>query len=108
MEALALKLNVPILTSSGARIFGGHVWRVSGAVHLVILMVEVWIIQILFRWASKTVLRYVAEAPLKGLAKKYSKSATSLQQQHSQDDLMGLIEGIQKKIRDLDSCCGVA
>jgi len=62
-EALATNLELP-LERDGARLFGGHTARVSGAQFLAGIGLEVPKIQLLARWASLIVLRYVAEAPL--------------------------------------------
>ena len=72
IQQLATTLNLPLLSETGDNLFSGHTIRVSGAVHLGEAGVEVFVIQILFRWISNTVLRYVAEAPLSGIAQKYS------------------------------------
>ena len=45
--------------------------RVSGAVHLTHIGIELYLLQILFRWKSELVLRYAGEAPLGKLTQKY-------------------------------------
>ncbi len=45
--------------------------RVSGAVHLTHIGIEMFVLQILFRWKSALVMRYAGEAPLGKLTEKY-------------------------------------
>jgi hypothetical protein len=54
-------------TSSGALRFGGHVLRITMAMYLGKLGVDIWRIQLLGRWGSSAVLRYVRESPLQNL-----------------------------------------
>jgi hypothetical protein len=43
---------------------GGHVCRISGARHLARINEDIWLIQLMARWQSYVVLRYIQEAPL--------------------------------------------
>ena len=52
----------------GARLYGGHSFRVTGAQRLAAAGVEIIKIMVLARWASEVVLRYVKDAPLVGLS----------------------------------------
>ncbi|CAK0835747.1 unnamed protein product [Prorocentrum cordatum] len=52
---------------SGAKAFGGHSFRVTGAQRLAIAGMEVHKIMLHARWAGDTVLRYIREAPLENL-----------------------------------------
>ena len=54
------------MNESGANIerFGEHVFRVSGAQFLSRRNVQVYLIQLLGRWGSDAVFRYIQEAPL--------------------------------------------
>ena len=45
----------------------GHSMRVAGSQHLAALGLALMLIQILARWGGSTILRYVAEAPLRNL-----------------------------------------
>ena len=71
IERVAERLQVPVTNDSGGRIFGEHSMRVSGAVHLTHIGIELYLLQILFRWKSELVLRYAGEAPLGKLTQKY-------------------------------------
>jgi hypothetical protein len=53
----------------------GHVCRVSGAQHLAMLGFDIVLIQLMARWASEIVLRYIAEAPLGAITDTYRKLA---------------------------------
>ena len=64
LEATVSGYGAPIMQPSGARLLGGHSFRVTGAQMLAALGVEVVKIMVLARWAGEAVLRYVREAPL--------------------------------------------
>ena len=49
IERVAERLNVPVTNENGGRIFGEHSMRVSGAVHLTHVGIELYLLQILFR-----------------------------------------------------------
>ncbi len=63
-EAIATELGLPIVNEAGRNIYGRHVRRLAGVVHRAPIGLGAWFIQILFRRASATVLRYVTEASL--------------------------------------------
>ena len=67
LEATITATGVAITSASGARVFGGHSFRVAGAQRLATIGVDVTKIMILGRWSSATVLRYVQEAPIGNL-----------------------------------------
>ena len=63
-ECIAEYIDAPTKTADGARIWGGHSLRVTGAQHLSLIGIEMVIIALLARWQSAIVMRYAAEAPL--------------------------------------------
>ncbi len=66
-EALGSMLGQPLFSATGIRLFGGHSPRVTGAQALAAAGVEINKIRILARHSGETILRYVADAPLKSL-----------------------------------------
>ena len=64
LEATLLAAGQPTTDDTGAKIYGGHSFRVSGARMLASLGVDIAKIMVLARWASDAVLRYVRDAPL--------------------------------------------
>ena len=64
IQAIAQKFHLPLFTRSGAPLFTGHSFRVTGAMWLAASGIDVWRIQLHGRWGSDTVLRYVRLAPL--------------------------------------------
>lgn len=103
VEELARRLGHPVKTAEGRNVYGGHVWRVSGAVHLAAIGLEVWLIQILFRWASATVLRYVAEAPLNKVGEKYR---AKFNEEHASGAMQQALETarlVQRKVQELET-----
>ena len=92
-EQLAILTGRPILSESGDRLYGGHVWRISGARHLASINISLWLIMLIARWAGKTIMRYVAEAPLKRITLEYrSKYCES----KGQDQLLELKESVRR------------
>ena len=57
--------------STGAGHSEGMFERVSGAIHLADVGVEIRAIMLLARWGSEVVMRYVRDAPLRNLTGKY-------------------------------------
>jgi hypothetical protein len=66
-EAIGVMLGQPLYSETGIRMFGGHSARVTGAQALASLGVDVNKIRILARHSGDTILRYVADAPLRSL-----------------------------------------
>ena len=60
-------LGQPTFSLDGMRRFGGHTPRVTGAQAYAVLGIEVNKIRILARHSGDTILRYVADAPLRSL-----------------------------------------
>lgn len=67
IEAIAVRLGEPLQDKDGLRLYGGHTVRVTGAQSLAAHGIEIAKIRILARHSGDTILRYVAEAPLKTL-----------------------------------------
>ena len=74
IEAVASRMELPLFDAFGNRLFGGHTLRVTGAQHMASIGVTMPCIQLLARWDSAVVLRYVAEAPLEALSADYRRS----------------------------------
>ena len=66
MVKIAEIFELPITAPSGASRFSGHSFRVTGAMFLASVGVDVWRIQLHGRWGSAAILRYVRLAPLAG------------------------------------------
>ncbi|CAK0821559.1 unnamed protein product [Prorocentrum cordatum] len=73
-EAIASKLGLPIVDQGGYRLWGGHSLRVTGAQWLASQGVSIAVIQLVARWNSDVVFRYVSEAPLLTLADEYRRA----------------------------------
>ena len=71
LEHVATALGEPLLDAHGVRRFGGHSLRVTGARTLAALGVSLALIQLMARWSSDVVLRYVAQAPLATMTAAY-------------------------------------
>jgi len=64
LELVALRVGEPLTDVHGSRRFGGHSLRVTGTRTLASMGIDVLLIQLMARWSSDVVLRYVSEAPL--------------------------------------------
>ena len=71
IEAVAKLVGEPLEDSRGVRRFGGHSLRVTGARTLAELGIEIFMIQLMARWSSNVVYRYVAEAPFSRMTAAY-------------------------------------
>lgn len=71
IESVAAQLELPLRSSDGRNAFGGHAFRVAGALHLASLGMDSRLIALHARWQSAVVLRYIAEAPLARLTDQY-------------------------------------
>ena len=78
LEAAAEKLAVPKATPDGSERISGHTLRVTGAQGMARCGIDVWAIQLLGRWGSAAVMKYVREAQLEAAASWASKAAASL------------------------------
>ena len=77
IESLAATLRLPTVTLEGRNIFGCHSLRVTGAQWLVRMGIPLAIIQLLARWSSVVVARYVAEVPLSSISELYRQAGCS-------------------------------
>ena len=66
-ERLASLMNMPLTSPDGLRLFGGHTARVTGAQTFALAGLEINKIRILARHSGDTILRYVADVPLRTL-----------------------------------------
>jgi len=77
IEVVALRIGESLVDAYGSRRFGGHSLRVTGARTLAALGIDVLLIQLMARWSSDVVLRYVSEAPLAAITDAYRGRARS-------------------------------
>jgi len=66
-ERLASLMNQPLSSPEGLRLFGGHTARVTGAQTFALAGLEINKIRILARHSGDSILRYVADVPLRTL-----------------------------------------
>ena len=71
IEHIAVVLGESLVDSQGVRRFGGHTLRVTGARTLASMGIDLMLVQLMPRWSSNVVWRYVAEAPLEKLSAAY-------------------------------------
>lgn len=95
LEATVQAYGAPIVQPNGARLLGGHSFRVTGAQQLASLGVEVVKIIVLARWAGESVLRYIRDAPLDNLPAEVK----ALEDKRS---LLGALEKLQADVRCID------
>ena len=77
IEFVARLIGEALTGSGGVRRFGGHSLRVTGARLMAGMGISIVLIQLMARWSSDAVLRYVAEAPLQGMSDAYRKGLST-------------------------------
>jgi hypothetical protein len=70
IEHFMSTLGLPVMGPQGNRIYGGHSCRVAGARYMASLGIDLLTIQLLGRWGSDVVLRYVADVPLSAITRR--------------------------------------
>jgi hypothetical protein len=73
-ETIARQCGLPLCSTDGARLYGGHSPRVTGAQALATAGAEVSKIKIFARHSGEAIFRYVAEAPLTSLRHELGRS----------------------------------
>ena len=96
IEAVAALCNEPVLDAAGRRRYGGHSLRVIGAQFLASAGIPLLTIQLLGRWASDAICRYVAEAPLHSLAADLLQGAERSRTERIVDDLKDRVAEVAK------------
>jgi len=76
-ETIAQQCGLPLCSNDGARLYGGHSARVTGAQALATAGSEVSKIRIFARHSGEAILRYVAEAPLTSLRHELGRSTAA-------------------------------
>ena len=74
VDKVAVMTGEAVKDENGDNRFGNHSWRSAGAVYLTAIGIEVYIVQMLARWACAQVLHYTRLAPLKGLTSKFKEA----------------------------------
>ena len=98
IEGIAGKMGLPIVNDQGRKIYGVHSLRVSGAVHLTEIGIEIFLLRILFRWRSELVLRYAGEAPLGRLIEKYLEGSRSRTLEEVQGSIMSSVKDLVQQL----------
>jgi outer membrane murein-binding lipoprotein Lpp len=70
LERVMIIIGEPITGTQGNRLYGGHSMRVAGARYLAAIGIDLLTIQLMGRWGSEIVLRYVADVPLSALSRR--------------------------------------
>ncbi len=97
-EALAERLGLPTVSADGRNIFTAHYIRISGAVFLVKMGVEIWLLKLLFRWRSAVVMRYVGEAPLQRLGATQGRTLEEVARGTAAGAVLDRVEALQKSL----------
>eukprot|EP00972_Heterocapsa_arctica_P067036 9893137-Heterocapsa_arctica.AAC.1 len=97
----ARAIGLPTLALDGSELFGGHTLRVTGARWLAAQGMPLLTIQLLARWASAIIMRYVAEAPLEAVTSEYRRAQASVSLQAISDLPPEEIERVTRGL-DLD------
>ena len=100
LEVVASSLGLPLRDVHGVRRFGGHTMRVSGARHLAVLGFDLLTIQLMARWASVVVLRYVSESPLVAVTDRYKFLHDGLTVRQALKDVETAIANLRERVTD--------
>ena len=102
-EELARLTNRPVRSPEGDRLYGGHVWRISGSRHLASIGIALWLIQLIARWAGPTILRYVAEAPLLRVTDEYKAKYCRAQEKSAFEEIRTALSDLSQRMDQLES-----
>ena len=78
IKAVAEGLGLPVLSKEGRELFGGHSLRITGARWMATRGIPLLTIQLLARWSSSIIMRYVADAPLDAVTDEYRRLNSKL------------------------------
>lgn len=98
---IAELLNLPTTHPNGAPCYTGHSARVTGAMHMATLNIELWRIQLFGRWSSDAFLLYIRDAPLAQLDDLATESSARLSIQAAQQQLKDLLRQVEAKQSEL-------
>ena len=91
VDELAKLANQSLTLPSGARRYGKHSFRSTGAVLLARMGIEIFKIQLLARWASPVVMHYAREAPMATITAQFK---SAMMKDTSGDLIAKLTKGI--------------
>ena len=100
LEATVLAYGAPVVGPSGARLYGGHSFRVTGAQKLSALGVDTTKIMVLARWAGESVLRYIRDAPLANLTAEVVELEAKRSVLGAIEDLHGELKAVSRGIEE--------
>ena len=97
INEIAKRCGHDITNIDGTKKFTGHFYRVLGARHMASKGIQITVIQLMARWQSDVVLRYVRDAPLETITQEYRTGCV-------EQNLQKLIENFNAQSREsLDS-----
>jgi hypothetical protein len=82
---------------------GGHVCRISGARHLARINVDIWLIQLMARWQSPVVLRYIQDAPLHMVTDLYKRNMAQSTLDKTLECLSSQVAALSGKLASMKS-----
>ena len=107
IEQAATRLGLATQSPQGSRLFGGHSLRVSRAQWLARSGVPLPLIQLVARWSSDVIARYVAEVPLETISTVYKSEDVSRElrvfldeARRSRDDFERVLGEMKTMFRD--------
>ena len=77
IEHVVTLMGLPIMSDGGKTLYGGHSLRVSGAQWMAKSGVPLPLIQLMARWSSNAIARYVADTPLETISEVYRRAAAA-------------------------------
>ena len=98
IEQLAKLMGLPITSEGGYRLYGGHSLRVSGAQWMARTGVSLPLIQLMARWSSNAIARYVADTPLETISEVYRRATAAKELRELIDEARRSSLAAQKRI----------
>ncbi len=103
IERVAVALELPLLDDAGRNHYGGHSLRVTGAQHLAAKGSPLLLIQLIARWSSDVILRYVRDAPLVSVTMEYRRRQEGLELERLFEASSSELALIKGRLSELDS-----
>jgi len=101
-ERINAMLGRPIVDHSGAKLYGGHSLRVTGAQWMASIGLPLISIQLMARWDSDVVSRYVGEAPLAQVTAEYRRANAGADLNTILTEARLAVADVQTKIKGID------
>jgi len=102
IESAAIRLGLPVKDHNGRNLYGGHSLRVTGAQKMAAMGLPLLTIQLIARWSSAIIMRYVGEAPLASVTEEYRKANAGADLRAYMAASDQLFSQLRERLREID------